>query len=189
MQKKGFTLIELLVVIAIIGILSSIGLVALNGAREKARDAKRKNDLTQYRNALMMHVNNETSNYPPLPTSTDGGSIVCINNEGDEYTYNGGSFSTETNNSIFVENGEIISEYLAVPLLPPESNDDSSGAAYYCYDTNGDSDNDDCNNFILFTQLESGEGLWYWIDGEANVGTENNAHDLNKCINGGDCVW
>lgn len=37
MNKKGFTLIELLVVIAIIGILSSIALVNLNSARQKAR--------------------------------------------------------------------------------------------------------------------------------------------------------
>lgn len=54
-QKKGFTLIELLVVIAIIGILSAIGLVSLNGAREKARDSKRQTDLQGIGTALALY--------------------------------------------------------------------------------------------------------------------------------------
>lgn len=37
--KSGFTLVELLVVIAIIGILSSVAVVNLNSARDKARTA------------------------------------------------------------------------------------------------------------------------------------------------------
>lgn len=47
-QRKinGFSLMEILVTIAIIGILATITMIALSGVREKARDTKRKNDLS-----------------------------------------------------------------------------------------------------------------------------------------------
>ncbi len=50
--KKGFTLIELLIVIAIIGILSSMILVSLSGAKKRARDSQRASDVDQIYNAL-----------------------------------------------------------------------------------------------------------------------------------------
>lgn len=65
MQKnnKGFTLIELLVVIAIIGLLSTLAVVALNSARQKARDSKRVADIKQIQTALELYFADQNG-YP-----------------------------------------------------------------------------------------------------------------------------
>jgi prepilin-type N-terminal cleavage/methylation domain-containing protein len=47
-EEKSFTLIELLVVIAIIGLLSSVVLVALKGAKNKARYAQAQQEIKQF---------------------------------------------------------------------------------------------------------------------------------------------
>jgi len=54
--NKGFTLIELLVVIAIIGLLSTLAVVSLNNAREKARDATRTADIKLLNNAIQLYI-------------------------------------------------------------------------------------------------------------------------------------
>jgi general secretion pathway protein G len=52
---SGFTLIELLVVISIIGVLISLSIFGLQGAREGSRDARRKADLELIRSGIELY--------------------------------------------------------------------------------------------------------------------------------------
>ncbi len=83
MNKKGFTLIELLVVIAIIGLLSTLAVVALGSAREKARDSKRLSDLRQVQTALELYYTDQGS-YPIEESAVTLGSTdyACLNASG-----------------------------------------------------------------------------------------------------------
>lgn len=53
--RSGFTLIEMLVVIGIIGVLASLVLVGLGGARRAGADAKKIANLNQVRNSLELY--------------------------------------------------------------------------------------------------------------------------------------
>jgi prepilin-type N-terminal cleavage/methylation domain-containing protein len=125
-RQRGFTLLELLVVLAIIGLLAGIIMLALNSARNKARDAKRAGDMRQMITALEQYYS-QRSSYPTGTASIAAGGALLS----DSNSFNGGS-------EPFVPN--------YIPLLPaaPKPNDggcgSSSGAGNnnYWYETTDD---------------------------------------------------
>ena len=80
LTKKGFTLVELLVVIAIIGLLSTIAVVSLGTARQKARDTTRIATMKQVATGLEQFYA-DTGGYPAEVATTAayavGGHVLC----------------------------------------------------------------------------------------------------------------
>jgi len=62
-QANGFTLIELLVVIFILGILATLLISNVQGARQRARDAAKKTELNNLKTALRLYYN-DYQKYP-----------------------------------------------------------------------------------------------------------------------------
>jgi len=134
---KGFTLIELLVVIAIIGILAAFGLLAINDAKESARDALRVSDLSQMRLALQLYFYD--NQHYPIPVTASG--------NGPDTSYNAILYATD--GTVFSENNN--------PLVPVHVNkvliDPFNTAEYhYYYDTN---QNNSHKNYLLCFHKES----------------------------------
>jgi prepilin-type N-terminal cleavage/methylation domain-containing protein len=69
-MKKAFTLLEMLVVIGIIAILVSLGFASYSTVQKKARDAKRKGDLSAMQKVLEQCYSLNSYSYP---TITGGG--------------------------------------------------------------------------------------------------------------------
>lgn len=66
--NRGFSLIELLVVIGITATLVAVAIPNFLGARERARDTKRKGEMAEFRNALRLYYND----YQSYPTDSGG---------------------------------------------------------------------------------------------------------------------
>lgn len=118
-KKSGFTLIEMLVVIAIIGLLSSVVVIGLTGAREKARDSRRITDINQIQNKLELSYSAQTGYPTALPAD-----VPQTDPQNKPYKY-------ETANNNF-------SYKLGICLETPESDN-----------TNGFTDTSNCPSTLL----------------------------------------
>jgi prepilin-type N-terminal cleavage/methylation domain-containing protein len=156
MKQKAFTLIEFLVVISIIGLLASIVLVSLQGARKKARDVKRAADMEQIYTALNMFFQDNGC----LPITTGS---TCPNAGGySESNAGGWDYSSQGGFLTFLQTGGYISK---VPVDPTNNmtGDTTPGGSfgyrYYCYPQGS---------------ANPGLHLGYWTEaaGGAGVGAE-----------------
>ena len=80
----GFTLVELLVVIAIIGILSSVVLVSLNSARNKAKNVRVLSSVRQLRSTFESDYLNNA--YADLQVLGDGTQVSNVNPSGPSFS-------------------------------------------------------------------------------------------------------
>jgi type II secretion system protein G len=102
-KKSGFTLIELLVVVSIIGLLASIILASLSGARAKARDSARVQSLVQLRTALEFYRNK----HGEYPQTGNGMYADDITQNSDDFTQVLNVLVTEKNISKLPDSSDI----------------------------------------------------------------------------------
>jgi prepilin-type N-terminal cleavage/methylation domain-containing protein len=97
-KNKGFTLIELLVVIAIIGILSTIVLVSVNTARNKANDVAIKAAVKQTRNVAELIYNDASPNSYAILCDGSGALNVAVGTNPNYYVQEGNIKTSISNN-------------------------------------------------------------------------------------------
>lgn len=192
--KKGFTLIELLVVIAIIAILSAIGLVALNGAREKARDAQRRSDIAQIRTALSLYYDDNGSSYPnavggeglDTADATDNVRDQSENSQDEGATGYGvnlvfdGNISTCTTGvddsayGVLSQCGELTDNYLAQSLGGPTAEGGDADRYFYIDNVASTAATPITNatSYMVYTMLEAAGGENYYGINEQGTVTD-----------------
>lgn len=135
MSDNGFTLIELMIVVAILGILAVVGIGSYFSSQLKARDGRRKSDISQIGRALEAYAN-DFGKYP----NGSGGQIMGCGSGGSSACSWGSDFTASFNGS---------SQYY-MPKLP---NDPAPGAHYY-YISDG-------QTYAICSTLENGEDQNY----------------------------
>ena len=92
-KVRGFTLVELLIVMGILGVLTALLIANISSGRERARDAVRKSDFANIRNALRIYYND----YQQYPASSGGNIMGCGAGGVLACSWAGGSFTAEGN--------------------------------------------------------------------------------------------
>ena len=129
MKRKGFTLIELLVVIAIIGILASIVMVAMGGARTKAKDARIKGDMSQVRSLAELIYDTDSYSYDAL--CADAHNLVTSGRTDDF------DEQLKTIQDDIVAQGATTTCHDSATTYCVSVDLQTTGAGYYCIDSTG----------------------------------------------------
>jgi type II secretion system protein G len=124
-KQGGFTLLELLIVIVIIGILALLIIPNITSAPKKARDTKRKTDITTLRKGLEEYfVNNNV--YPAALTDLTTGSAPIVktlptdpkNTGAFVYTYTAANSNSTYTLTACLENDQDASANVVAPVSP-----------------------------------------------------------------------
>lgn len=140
-HPKGFTLIELLVVISIIGLLAGLVLVGMSGTRAQARDARRKQDLSQIVKAMELY----NLKYEHYQVSNSGWGSSTGNGCGcGWFSYEGGVYGRSIARALYEDGGTI-----GAVIRDPTNATTCSPSSGYCYMLYM------CGNgFFVFAKLE-----------------------------------
>lgn len=117
---RGFTIVELLIVIVIIAILATITSVAFNGTQQRARDARRMQDLATLSKATKLYAVDNNDDYANINCGNSGNGWLTSD-------YDGAGPAVPINTCL-TQNG-----YLSKVLTDPSGLGSCSGLGCYAY--------------------------------------------------------
>jgi prepilin-type N-terminal cleavage/methylation domain-containing protein len=131
-KRTGFTIIELMVVIAIIGILAALVLAALNESRDKARDARIKSNIGQFRTFAEVIFHSSNGSYVDV-----GDCFTALNPNVATPECWGVGNGVETLQDDTVINGGLITSISTPKTYCVQSKLKTNPAKYFCADSTG----------------------------------------------------